>query len=248
MKPIIGVTPQMEKDELKYMMNFKDIKAIEKAGGIPVIIPAYSDYQEIGLLLDKLDGLYLTGGIDVDPSLYHEEPHPNLGMIVPERDRLEKEMITYFLEKDKPILGVCRGCEILNVAAGGTMYQDLASQYKGELIQHRQKAASDHRSHSVKIAPSSLLEKLVKAKEIRVNSLHHQANRSLGEDFIISAMASDGVIEGFESIKHRFVLGVQWHPEGLVDLKDDASLDIYRGFIEACKGITIPMKEEELSI
>ncbi|WP_080873656.1 gamma-glutamyl-gamma-aminobutyrate hydrolase family protein [Oceanobacillus timonensis] len=235
MKSVIGLTASMEIDGMEYKMNLRNVKAIEQAGGIPVILPYYSDYQEMATLLDKLDGLYLPGGYDIDPSLFQEEPNQNLGIIIPERDRLEQEIIPHFLEKDKPILGVCRGCQILNVVTGGTMYQDLGSQYPNGLIQHTQKAAFHHRSHAVRIAPSSLLEKLVQAREIKVNSYHHQANRSLGENFIISAMAADGVMEAFESKVHRFVLGVQWHPEGLVNLADDPSPAIYQGFIEACK-------------
>ncbi|WP_077603833.1 gamma-glutamyl-gamma-aminobutyrate hydrolase family protein [Oceanobacillus sojae] len=237
MKPIIGVTASKEADGMEYKMNLRNIRAIEQAGGIPVILPYYSDYQEITVLLDKMDGLYLPGGYDIDPSLFQEEPNPGLGTIISERDRLEKEIIPYFLEKDKPVLGVCRGCQILNVVTGGTMYQDLDSQYPKQLIQHTQKAAFHHRSHGVTIAPSSLLGRLVQAGEIRVNSYHHQANRTLGKDFMISAVAGDGVMEAFESKIHRFVLGVQWHPEGLINLSEDASLAIYQGFIQACKGI-----------
>lgn len=235
MKPIIGLTASMEIDGMEYKMNLRNVRAIEKAGGIPVILPYYSDYREIAALLDKLDGLYLPGGYDIDPSLFQEGPNPNLGTIIPERDRLEKEIIPYFLEKGKPVLGVCRGCQILNVVTGGTMYRDLDSQYPKPLIQHTQKAAFHHRSHAVKITPSSLLEKLVQASEIKVNSYHHRANRSLGKDFMISAVAGDGVMEAFESKMHRFVLGIQWHPEGMIHLENDPSLAIYKGFIEACK-------------
>ncbi|GIO22787.1 gamma-glutamyl-gamma-aminobutyrate hydrolase family protein [Oceanobacillus sp. J11TS1] len=235
MKPIIGVTASMEVDGMEYKMNLRNIRAIEQTGGIPVILPYYHDYQDIEALLDKIDGLYLPGGYDIDPSLFGDSPHPKLGIIIPERDRLENEVISYFLDKDKPILGVCRGCQILNVVTGGTMYQDLDTQYTGQLIQHTQKAAFHHRSHSVNITPSSLLGNLVQATEIKVNSFHHQANRTLGKDFMISAVAADGVMEAFESKIHRFVLGVQWHPEGLVNLSDDRSLAIYQGFIQACK-------------
>lgn len=225
----------MEAEGMEYKMNLRNIRAIEQAGGIPIILPYYSDYQEIAALLDKIDGLYLPGGYDIDPSLFHEEPNPGLGTIIPERDRLEKEIIPYFLEKDKPILGVCRGCQILNVVTGGTMYQDLDSQFPKQLIQHTQKAAFNHRSHTVTIAPASLLGRLVQVGKIKVNSYHHQANRSLGKDFMISAVADDGVMEAFESKIHRFVLGVQWHPEGLINLSDDPSLAIYQGFIQVCK-------------
>ncbi|WP_040984830.1 gamma-glutamyl-gamma-aminobutyrate hydrolase family protein [Oceanobacillus jeddahense] len=236
MKPVIGLTASMEVAGMEYKMNLRNVRAIEQAGGIPVILPYYDDYQEIAALLDKLDGLYLPGGYDIDPSLFQEEPHPHLGKIIPERDRLEKEVISYFLEKDKPILGVCRGCQILNVVTGGTMYQDLDSQYPDQLIQHTQKAAFHHRSHSIKITPSTLLGKLVQTEKMMVNSYHHQANRSLAENFMVSATAEDGVMEAFESKIHRFVLGVQWHPEGLINLSDDPSRNIYQGFIQACKG------------
>lgn len=220
---------------MEYKMNVRNIKAIEQAGGVPVILPYYMDATTLVRLLEEMDGLYLPGGYDIDPSLFGEEPHVRLGTIIPERDRMEKELIQYFLKEDKPILGVCRGSQILNVVTGGKMYQDLGSQYGKAVLQHMQNAGFHHRSHSVDIVRGTLLERLVDRNQMRVNSFHHQANASLAAGFIVSAASSDGVIEAFESEIHRFVLGIQWHPEGLIDLKDDPSIKIYEGFIDAAR-------------
>ncbi|WP_041544089.1 gamma-glutamyl-gamma-aminobutyrate hydrolase family protein [Oceanobacillus iheyensis] len=235
MKPVIGITSSMETDCSQYTINNRNIRAIENAGGIPVMLPYLKNDEDIDYMMNKLDGLYLTGGYDIDPTLFGEEPLPGLGIIIPERDRSEIAYVEKMIERDKPILGVCRGSQILNIALGGLMYQDIYSQLDTvKLLQHRQKAPIDHRSHFVHVKEGSLLYQLTGLDKFKVNSYHHQTNNRVPEDYQICATASDGIIEAFESEKHRFVLGLQWHPEGLIDCKDDPSFAIYQGFIKAC--------------
>ncbi len=235
MKPLIGITASMETDKSNYLVANRNVKAIQAAGGIPIILPYFLRTEEIKEITNRIDGLYATGGYDIDPILFGEEPHPGLGNIIPERDQSELAVIKEMLEKEKPILGVCRGSQILNVAAGGDMYQDINTQINTELLQHSQKAPFDYRSHFVDVAEGSLLHRLTGKHKLRVNSFHHQANRSVHEGFRISGTASDGIIEAIESEIHPFVLGLQWHPEALIHEEDDPSLQIYQGFIKACQ-------------
>ncbi|WP_067725178.1 gamma-glutamyl-gamma-aminobutyrate hydrolase family protein [Oceanobacillus damuensis] len=235
MKPIIGVTASMETDRAYYAVANRNMKAIMTTGGIPMILPYFRDEADADHIVDRIDGLYATGGYDIDPILFDEEPHPKLGTIIPERDQTELILMKKMLEKNKPILGVCRGSQVLNIAAGGDMYQDIYSQINADLLQHSQKAPFDYCSHFVEVQEGSLLHRLTERDKFRINSFHHQANRSVPEDFQISGKASDGIIEAIESKSHSFVLGLQWHPEALIHDESDPSLKIYQGFIEACR-------------
>lgn len=235
MRPIIGITPYMEKDQSRYMVTNANIKAIYEAGGIPVILPYLSENPELEQIADQIDGLYATGGDDIDPTLFGEEPHPNLGTIIPKRDQFEIALVEKMLEKSKPILGVCRGSQILNIAAGGDMYQDIYAQIDKDLLQHSQNAPREHGSHFVHVLKGSLLHQITGIEKFRVNSIHHQANRNVPASFQISGKASDDVIEAIESKGHPFVLGVQWHPEAMAEAGDQTSLKIYQHFVEACK-------------
>ncbi|WP_217589618.1 gamma-glutamyl-gamma-aminobutyrate hydrolase family protein [Lentibacillus saliphilus] len=234
MKPIIGITPSMEVDELYYKVANANADAILKSGGLPVIVPYNLDEADMDQLVTQLDGLYLTGGYDIDPTLFNEEPHPNLGTIIPSRDLFEQAFVNKMLEVDKPILAVCRGIQILNIAMGGDMYQDIYTQVDRDLLQHSQNAPLGHGSHFVDVSPGSLLHQLTGRDRVRVNSRHHQANRSVKQPLKTSGTASDLIIEAVESETHRFVLGVQWHPENMLANGDEPSERIYRGFINAC--------------
>jgi putative glutamine amidotransferase len=182
-----------------------------------------------------LDGLYLTGGDDIHPVHFGEEPHPGLGSYFPERDASEIALTKIMLAKNKPILGVCKGAQILNLAVGGNMYQDIYAQIDTPLIQHTQKSPNYTPSHEVELKQDSLISQVVNREKLRVNSFHHQANRKVGKGFVISGKSSDGVIEVIESVTHRFALGVQWHPEMLAVVgNDEASREIYEAFIGAC--------------
>jgi|SRR5690625_587162 len=234
MRPLIGITSSMEIDGTSFTVSSDNVNAIKEAGGLPVILPNIVG-EEINLYAEKMDGLYLTGGYDIDPMFFDEEPHPNLGTVTPDRDVFEIRLINKMVELGKPILGVCRGCQILNVAVGGKMFQDIYAQTDQELLQHAQKAPTAHSSHYVNVVKGSLLYRLTGEEQLRVNSRHHQANRSVIDIFQVSGKANDGVIEAIESKQHPFVLGLQWHPENLAMENDQPSLKIFQGFIVAAR-------------
>jgi len=232
MKPIIGITPDVEKDDKHFLRN-DYMQAIIRAGGLPFIIPIGHE-ADIAQVVVLLDGLLLTGGNDINPMLFNEEPHTHLGEVSPSRDLFELELARQMLVADKPILGICRGLQLLNVAVGGTLYQDLHQQNEGTMLQHLQKSPTTHPSHFVKLTKGSLLEEIAGSERVQVNSFHHQALRDVPSVFKVTGRASDGVIEAVESIDEKFVLGVQWHPELLVTKGDAVSLRIFDRFVDAC--------------
>ncbi len=227
--PIIAVTPDYKHNKYSVLSEYAD--AIIVAGGLPIILPYTTDAVLINGMLDQVDGLLLTGGSDVDPALYGEEPEQLLGKIIPERDAFEAALIQNALKQNMPILAICRGNLILNAAAGGSLYQDIYSQ-DGATLQHKQDAPRDHASHAIHLKEKTLLQKIVGSDVIRVNSFHHQAVKKAAPGFQISAVASDGTIEAIEFPELDFVLGVQWHPGSLIK-KDPHSQDIFRAFIKA---------------
>ncbi|OHX44674.1 MULTISPECIES: gamma-glutamyl-gamma-aminobutyrate hydrolase family protein [Cytobacillus] len=233
MKPTIGVTSNLNDQLLTLSMD--NIDALTESGAVPIVVPNYLVEENINQLIEKIDGLLVTGGGDIDPTLFGEEPHQHLGSICPERDSFEMSIITKMLDHNKPVLGICRGCQILAIAAGGDMYQDIYFQMEGEILQHSQKAPRWHASHFVSVKKDTLLYKIVQTDRIKVNSFHHQAVRELPKEFEVSAISNDSVIEAFESKKHSFVLGVQWHPECLTEKHDKPSLLIFQHFVNACK-------------
>ncbi|RKL66853.1 gamma-glutamyl-gamma-aminobutyrate hydrolase [Salipaludibacillus neizhouensis] len=235
MKPLIGITSSTEVDEVQLLVGSDNINAVSRAGGLPVILPNLADEIDILEFAEKIDGLVLTGGYDIDPTLFGEEPYPNLGTIIPARDIFEITLIKELLEMNKPILAVCRGCQILNIAAGGDMYQDMYTQINRDLLQHAQNAPKGHGSHYVTVVKDSLLNRLTGVERLKVNSRHHQANRRVLDPFTVSGIASDGIIESIESKEHSFVLGLQWHPENMAKVDDFASVKIFEGFIAACQ-------------
>lgn len=234
-QPLIGMTSSMEVSETHYTATRENVYAITTSGGVPVILPNTDDIAQITYYAQMLDGLYATGGYDIDPTLFGEEPHPGLGTIIPVRDAFELELMKRLLEMNKPILAVCRGSQILNIASGGDMYQDIYSQVQGkDLLQHQQTAPKSHGSHFVHVSKESELYRLTEMEVLRVNSRHHQANRSVQDPIFISGKANDGIVEAIESKSHTFALGLQWHPENMFTENDIASKRIYNGFIEAC--------------
>lgn len=185
--------------------------AVEAAGGIPVVLPVLAPGKAAEVLA-HLQGLLLSGGVDLDPSHYGEDPLPGLGRVTPERDAFELALARQALAAGVPVLGICRGVQVLNVAAGGSLFQDLGSQLK-KVLKHRQEAPRWHESHAVRLDPSSRMAAILGVTEARVNSFHHQAVRVVAPGLRAAAWAPDGVIEAVESADGRFALGVQWHPE-----------------------------------
>jgi len=188
-------------------------QAIAACGGAPVLIPAACDQGALDRILSAADGLLLTGGPDVHPKFYGEEPMPGLGQIDEPLDRMELAAAAAAWKADLPILGICRGIQLLNIALGGTVYQDIARQVP-EAIEHRQQAAKSVTTHTVSIERPSLLFDILRRRSIRVNGKHHQAVKDVAEGLEVASRAPDGLVEALFAPERPFVLAVQWHPEG----------------------------------
>jgi putative glutamine amidotransferase len=223
-RPLIGVTTSVSiaASPERVYVNSAYLRAVQAAGGVPVLLPPSLDAGARRQLFASLHGLLLTGGGDIDPARFGESPHPTVYDVAPARDALEIELTRAALDDGRPILAVCRGLQLLNVALGGTLYQDVASE-PGTPIQHSQLEPRDQPSHKVKVLPASRLAEVLGAEEVDVNSMHHQAVRDLGRGLVPVAWAPDEIIEGLElDDRNHFVLGVQWHPEELVDHSEPA--------------------------
>jgi putative glutamine amidotransferase len=209
--------------------------AVMEAGGLPFAVPFAGSQPVVAKIVSSLDGLLLTGGADIDPAYYGEVPSPQLKKIDPKRDRFESLLVREALKRDLPILAICRGTHMLNVAAGGTLHQDLPAAAAGMVLQHYQLAPRDHASHTVTPHENTLLRNIVGEETIKVNSFHHQAVKNPAPGFLMSAHASDGVTEAIESGQHRFVLGMQWHPAEMTK-SDPKARRIFQAFVKASVG------------
>lgn len=245
MKPVIGLTgtrhtrttslPGLPLQGVALADDYT--QAVETTGGIPLVIPYPKDEASLASLVSHLDGLLLSGGEDIDPTTFGEEPHYGLGTVVAERDRLEITLVQMMRAQGKPILGICRGAQILNAALGGTLYQDVVREFKGR-IQHSQKAARNHLSHRVKLEAGSKLAHCFQGETmIKVNSFHHQAVRNIAPSMKAVAWDAEGLVEGIETVDDEFVVAVQWHPENLWR-DDERVLGLFRGLVDSAKGRT----------
>ena len=208
--------------------------AIQNAGGLPIIIPHSQSRTQIRHLMQRVDGLLISGGgFDINPSHYGEQPIAQLGRIKAQRTFTEMEAIALGLQRDLPMLGICGGAQAINVVLGGSLYQDIATQLP-EARDHQPRAPNHSGGHTVKLLPGTLLQKIFNRRTMKVNTTHHQAIRDPGRGLVINATAADGIIEGVESTKHSFVLGVQWHPEVLAP-RSRAQRKIFSSFISICK-------------
>lgn len=188
------------------------IQALEQFDLAPVLITPAHSADATRALLDACCGLVLSGGEDVEPARYGERPSPALGATLGARDEMELRALDHALGLDMPVFGICRGCQVLNVHFGGTLYQDIATERPGHLL-HEQLAAWTQRTHSATVQPDSLLHRAVQTDELRINSFHHQAVKALGRELRVVARAEDGLVEAIEHEARSWVLGVQWHPE-----------------------------------
>lgn len=228
----IGVVINTPENERQFNINRDYLEAVERAGALPLMIPITADAAEQAAAIDAVDGLLLTGGADVDPASYGEQTQPFCGRIVPERDACEIVLCRLALAQDKPVLAVCRGHQIFNVALGGTLYQDIAAQYGTELT-HPVNDRPAEPVHEVRTEEGSTLRRITGMATLRVNSRHHQAVKDLGKGLAVNARATDGLIEGIELPGKRFAVGVQWHPESLASCRPEAQA-IFSAFVAAC--------------
>ncbi len=230
MKPVIGITPNYVHETGLFSLHRDYAAAIETAGGIPVLLfPSAEPETKPNALPDFLDGILLSGGGDIDPLLFGEEPLRQNGEITPLRDSFELTLCRAALESGLPMFGICRGMQVMNIAAGGTIFQDIPTQ-TGSTLKHSQQAPRPHATHSVTPEENSLLAALWGKKNVAVNSFHHQAVARLGNGFSAAAHSTDGVIEAIERQNAAFALGVQWHPEAM-KTQDQALL--FSAFVRA---------------
>jgi putative glutamine amidotransferase len=212
----LSATSELVRQALRVRLNAAYTRAIEHAGGLPVIVPPVADAASLGALLDRVDAVVITGGEDVDPARYGHTPHARAGAPHIARDATEIALVAGARERSLPTLAICRGIQLLNVALGGTLVQDIVSERPGAL-DHDPEAPRSARVHDVVLEHDSALARILGATSLRVNSIHHQAIDRVAESLRVTARAPDGIIEGVEgSDAEWWVVGVQWHPEELI--------------------------------
>jgi putative glutamine amidotransferase len=236
--PVIGITGRTDQSArppniFLFSISRTYVQAVELGGGAPVIIPPHLEEAELRAIFERLDGLLLSGGGDIEPSFFGEEDSGLLWVVDERRDRLELALARWALAEELPLLAICRGHQVLNVAAGGTLIQDIPAFVPGALnhstVAGRPKSAV---THMVEVAAGSRLAALIGAGDLGVNSAHHQAVKAVGDGLIVTARAPDGIIEGLEIADHPFCVGVQWHPEAMVE-SQPAMRRLFEGLAEA---------------
>ena len=230
-RPIIGLVPLWDEEKESYWMLPGYMKAVELAGGIPLMLPLTGDGDAIEQLLSGLDGIILTGGQDVAPELYHEEPMEGMIVGCAERDSMEWKLLEAALEKKMPVFGICRGIQVMNVFFGGTLYQDIPTQLPSAVV-HRPSGEYGHPSHENEVLQGTPLRDLLNADRIPVNSHHHQGIKELGKGLTAMARSDDGLVEAIVHTDYPFVWAVQWHPE-LSYVSDENSVKLISAFVNA---------------
>ena len=242
-RPLIGIPTQTLQSlggvsaEIppSWVMSQRYVLTLSDAGAVPLLLPLVDDETLRGAY-EALDGVFLPGGADIDPASYGTAPHPLCDKTDRERDRVELALANWAMKDGKPVLGVCRGMQLINLAAGGTLYQDLAQQMKGS-IKHDyfpfsgQHFTRDYLAHEVTVNGGTRLAKIFGDGRVPVNSMHHQGVRDLGKGLVVSATAPDGLVEGLEGENGRYVVGVQWHPEALTE-RQAAARQLFAEFVE----------------
>lgn len=230
--PVIGISGNFRDGDCTLAQAY--YMSVVEAGGTPVVIPSYDDEKALVSLLDTLDGIVLSGGADIDPDYLGEEPLDCVS-INPRRDAQELMLVRLAVDRQIPVLGICRGIQVLAAALGGKLYQDIRSRHDGECIEHSQTIARGLPSHDVRLVKDSLLYSLFGKEVLAVNSFHHQAVKEAPEGFRVTAMAPDGIIEGIESTAFRPILGVQWHPECFILENDRTMMPVFGWLIGQAK-------------
>lgn len=210
-------------------VNGAYLRAVAGAGGAPVVLSPLAGPVAVPALLDGIEALVLSGGADIDPAHYRTSPHPKLGTLEPERDAFEFALLTEARRREMPVLAICRGLQLVNVALGGSLWQDLPA----ERGPHPQSGARNDRVHAIEVAAGSRLAELLGGATHAVNSFHHQAIRDLAPGLVVSAHAPDGVIEGIEATAGGWLVGVQWHPEEFWNETQATDLDLFRALASA---------------
>lgn len=246
-RPLIGITTQTlhsidgipEGLPPSWMMSDRYIVAVAEAGGAPVMIPLLDqDEASLRAVYDQLDAVMIPGGVDMDPHTFGEEHSCLLGRTDAARDAVELMLTRWTLVDKKPLLGLCRGSQVINVAMGGSLYQDIEAEYP-QAIKHDYFPTAgysrDYLAHPVEVARGTRLGAILERRDVTVNSMHHQGVKQLAPGLVASAVAPDGLIEGLESSNGHFMMGVQWHPEALLD-HDQGMRQLFSRFVDAARG------------
>lgn len=235
-KPLIGITPvhNLENDDIAQRPTY--LRAIAASGGIPILLPLEGTAEDWAQLTSVCDGLLFSGGPDLHPFLFGEDTHAACGNVSAARDRMELALLPMAMKAKKPILGICRGIQLINVGLGGTIYQDIPSQVTSDFpLAHRQTHAYRLPSHHVSVKEGSLLSRITGGSpQLAVNSMHHQSVRQPAPGLEVTAWAADGVIEAVEKPDYPFLVGVQWHPEYLWQ-DDKQAAALFKAFVDACR-------------
>lgn len=238
-RPLIGIPCRLAHDQdwCPPLVGIREgyIAAVIQAGGVPLLLPPHIDSVGLRQMYELLDGLLLAGGADIAPELYGEAPHPQLGAIEHLRDAVELPLVRWSVAERKPLLGICRGMQALNVALGGTLYQDIPSQYPTTLDHDSgaQQRCWEHLDHTVAFEVDSRLAALLGTCDLQVNTLHHQALKDIAPGLRVVGRAPDGIVEAVEGTGEAFVLGVQCHPEQLWSEVDPRWRQVFAAFIAA---------------
>ena len=234
-KPLIGVTPLFDREKDSYWMLPGYFLALEEVGAVPVMLPLTAEEGELKSLVERLDGFLMAGGPDAAPTRYGETELPAVNEICPERDDAELTLLRLLWETDKPVFGICRGLQMMNVQRGGTLIQDIPTQ-RPSTVSHRMAAPYDRIEHTVSICTGTPLYALLQKDTLGVNSSHHQAVHDLAPDLLPMAFAPDGLIEAVWAPEKRFYWAVQWHPERLW-IKDESNRRLFEAFADAARQI-----------
>lgn len=243
-RPLIGIVPLWDDKKQSSWVKRTYIEAIYDAGGIPIILPIFQSEQFIEELVARIDGLFLTGGDDIHPRLYEEVKKEACGHTSEVLDDFEWCVLKKTIEKGKPILGVCRGFQFINVYFNGSLFQDIESQYmKERSFSHRQLPPYDEPAHEVYLSENGVLQHWLGVQQLAVNSRHHQGIKRLGEGLIVEALAPDGLIEAVRHQDYPFLVAVQWHPE-LRYKRDQAERLLFERFVFSCQENDFSLKGE----
>ncbi len=232
-KLLIAVAPLWDDERESIWMLPGYLDGVSSAGAIPVILPLHSSAADVLEVFRRCDGLLLTGGHDVSPALYHAEKTAACGSVCEARDHIEGALYGAALAESKPVLGICRGIQLINVLQGGTLYQDLPTEHASP-VEHHMSPPYTAVAHDVQIRTSSPLYALLGTERLGVNSYHHQAIRQLGNQLAVMAESEDGLVEAVRHTEHPFVWGVQWHPEFDFPVNPN-SRRLFAAFVRACQ-------------